>query len=159
MSDKPGEPSDAPPKVKVTDRRRFEADGRPRADTADAPEDAGAPEDAADAAEPALHAPEDADSREEEGGFRWLGSAPPPPPIDFNAFILSLGQAALIDLGVAPVPDTGKIIKDLKAARETIDILAVIKEKTRGNLTAEESRLLDGLLYQLRMSFVEAKKG
>jgi hypothetical protein len=87
-----------------------------------------------------------------------LGEAPPPPPIDFSAFILSLGQAALINLGVAPVPDSGKIIKDLEAARETIDILGLLREKTRGNLTDEESRLLDGLLYQLRMSFVEAKK-
>jgi hypothetical protein len=143
MSDKPGDTPDAPPKVNVTDRRRFEADGTPREDAA---QDAGAPEDAGQSA------PED------QPGFRWLGEAPPPPPIDFSAFILSLGQAALINLGVAPVPDSGKIIKDLEAARETIDILGLLREKTRGNLTDEESRLLDGLLYQLRMSFVEAKK-
>lgn len=75
---------------------------------------------------------------------------------DFTGFLLSLGQTALIDLGVAPHPETSKLSKDLPQARQTIDILAMLRDKTQGNLTAAEEKLLDGLLYQLRLAFLQA---
>jgi len=78
-----------------------------------------------------------------------------PPEIFFSTFLYSLGSAALIALGVAPNPVTGKIEKNLDLARQNIDLLALIKEKTKGNLTPEEQSLLDNLLYDLRMRYVE----
>ena len=81
----------------------------------------------------------------------------PDPHIDFAGFVLSLAQTALIDLGVTPHPETNEVTKNIVQARNTIDILGLLQEKTAGNLTEEESSLLNGLLYQLRLSFVEAK--
>ena len=79
--------------------------------------------------------------------------------IDFNAFVLSLGSSALIHLGLAPDPDakdaTEKAKADLSLAQQSIDLLALLQEKTRGNLTAEEDLFLRNLLYDLRMRYVE----
>lgn len=80
------------------------------------------------------------------------------PPIDFTTFVLSLGQTALVQLGLAAGPDGQKQAPEPAAARETIDILGMLREKTRGNLTAEETRFLDALLHDLRMQYVQAAK-
>ena len=78
------------------------------------------------------------------------------PKIDFSTFILSLSTSTLYHLGIAEDPATGaKGEPDLPLASQTIDTLALLQEKTRGNLDAEEERLLSGLLYELRMRFVE----
>ena len=80
------------------------------------------------------------------------------PGLDFNAFALSLGSSALINLGEAPDPVTGKTQDpDLPLAQESIDLLALLEEKTKGNLTADESRFLQTMLYDLRMRFIAAK--
>jgi hypothetical protein len=80
------------------------------------------------------------------------------PRIDFATFVLSLSTSALYHLGLVPDPETnrpGTVDKIL--ARQTIDTLELLQEKTRGNLDAEEERLLESLLYELRMRFVEAR--
>jgi Domain of unknown function (DUF1844) len=80
-------------------------------------------------------------------------------PIDFNAFALSLGSSALIHLGMAPDPTSKeKPAVDLPLAQQSIDLLALLQEKTRGNLTPEEESFLRNLLYDLRMRFVEVAK-
>ena len=80
------------------------------------------------------------------------------PGLDFNAFVLSLGSSALIHLGEAPDPTSGKTQEpDLVLAQESIDLLALLEEKTKGNLTPDESRFLQTLLYDLRMRFIAAK--
>src|SRR3954463_7132551 len=80
------------------------------------------------------------------------------PGLDFNAFVLSLGSSALINLGEAPGPTTGKTEDpDLVLAQESIDLLALLEQKTKGNLTPDESRFLQTMLYDLRMRFVSAK--
>ncbi len=79
----------------------------------------------------------------------------PLPPMDFTTFCLSLASSAMIHLGHAPSPDTGAAEKSLPLAKQTIDILVLLEEKTRGNLTAEEGKLLSTLLYDLRMRFVQ----
>jgi hypothetical protein len=58
-------------------------------------------------------------------------------------------------MGAAPHPDTGKHEADPVSARETIDLLGMLREKTRGNLTDEETKFFDALLYDLRVRFVE----
>jgi hypothetical protein len=79
--------------------------------------------------------------------------------VSFIAFIYSLASNAAIHFGDLPDPMTNEPRPvDLDAAHQLIEILAMLEEKTRGNLTAEERQLLEALLYELRMRFVEAKK-
>ena len=82
----------------------------------------------------------------------------PEPPISFGTFLISLASSAVFHLGEAPNPESGKVEKNLPLAKQTIDILGMLREKTRGNLTQEEAQLLDNLLYDLRMKYVDAKK-
>jgi hypothetical protein len=82
------------------------------------------------------------------------------PAIDFSTFILSLSHSALVHLGDAPSPDEDEGgERNLHLARQTIDLLAILQEKTRNNLSGEEERLLDQALYDLRVRFVEIAKG
>ncbi|MCC6748674.1 MAG: DUF1844 domain-containing protein [Deltaproteobacteria bacterium] len=80
-------------------------------------------------------------------------TASPLPAIDFSTFVLSLSTSALVLLGEAPDPE-GNRQRDLPLARQTIDILGILEEKTRGNLTDDEQRLLADVLYDLRLRFV-----
>jgi Domain of unknown function (DUF1844) len=77
-------------------------------------------------------------------------------PIDFTAFLLGLASTALIHMGATPHPETGRTERDEVLARESLDLLALLKEKTRGNLSAEEERLFSALLTDLRLKFVGA---
>ena len=79
------------------------------------------------------------------------------PKIDFSSFILSLYSSGLVQLGTVEDPSTGKKTKDLKIAKHTIDMIAMLQEKTSGNLTGDEENLLKALLSELRMAYVEAK--
>jgi Domain of unknown function (DUF1844) len=80
--------------------------------------------------------------------------------ISFPAFVVSLMHTAAVHLGDAADPSSGNTATpDLDAARQVIDILGMIEEKTRGNLTAEERQLLEQGLYELRLRFVEVQKG
>src|SRR5262245_18175079 len=82
------------------------------------------------------------------------------PQISFVAFIYSLASNAAVHFGDLPDPETHeKRPPDLDAATQLIDLLAMLEEKTRGNLTAEERQLLETVIFELRMRFVEAKKG
>ncbi len=78
------------------------------------------------------------------------------PPLDFITFILSLSTSVLMNLGVVENPVTKKTEKELPVAKQTIDLLSLIKEKTRGNLVEEEAKLLDDVLHELRMLYVKA---
>ena len=83
-----------------------------------------------------------------------------PSEVDFSYFISTLGMQALAALGVFPDPATGKprptvTSEDLAQAKYLIDIVQMIAQKTKGNLTAEESASLEELMYQLRVRFVE----
>lgn len=82
----------------------------------------------------------------------------PEAPITFSTFLIGLASSALIHLGVAPNPETGKAERDLVLARQSLDLLGLLQEKTRGNLTSEEKQLFDNLLADLRLRFVEANK-
>jgi len=92
------------------------------------------------------------EKRSEEGA----GEADPVVPIDFTTFILSLSSSAAIHLGLAPHPEHADCCRNLPMAKQTIDILVLMQEKTKGNLTGEEERMLADLLYNLRMSYVTA---
>ena len=82
----------------------------------------------------------------------------PPLEVNFMMFITSLSMQAMMSLGIYPNPITKKEEKNLEAAKYTIDTISMLQEKTKGNLTSEESRLIDNILYDLRMKYVEAGK-
>ncbi len=79
------------------------------------------------------------------------------PEVSFSTFVLSLNASALVHLGILEDPATGKKEKNLTLGKQTIDILGLLEEKTRGNLTAEEDGLLRNLLYDLRLVYVREK--
>jgi len=76
------------------------------------------------------------------------------PPIDITTFFLSLSASALVHLGLAPAPEGHRQPADLALARHDIDILLLLQEKTRGNLTGAEEHLLHQILFDLRMRFI-----
>lgn len=76
----------------------------------------------------------------------------------FSTFILSLSSSALVSLGELPDPLTKEKRIDLNMARQTISIIEMLKEKTRGNLTEEEERLIDSTLCDLKLKFVDVAK-
>jgi hypothetical protein len=78
--------------------------------------------------------------------------------INFSSFILGLSTQALMCLGEIPEPQSGRPQQDLDAARQFIDILGILKEKTAGNLLHEEAQLLDHILFDLRMRYVKLTK-
>ncbi len=77
---------------------------------------------------------------------------------DLTSLFLMLGTSAMIHLGAAPDPVTGQSLRDLGQARYTIDLLGLLKDKTEGHRSPEESQLLDDLLYDLRMRYLQESK-
>jgi len=83
----------------------------------------------------------------------------PDPKVDFSMLAQSIAFSALHYLGLMTEPESGRATeRDLPLARHNIEILELLEEKTRGNLSAEESKLIADLLYEVRMHFVEATK-
>jgi len=92
-------------------------------------------------------------------------SAEPPPQqeqapfqIDFATFVMSLSQSAFYQLGEVPDPITGQKETNLPAVHQTIDMLVMLKEKTKGNLTPEEAKLMEQMIYELQMKYVAKSK-
>ncbi len=80
--------------------------------------------------------------------------------LTFPAFVISLATTAAIHFGDVPDPVTGeKGAVNIEGAAQMIEILALLEEKTRGNLTAEERQVLEQVLYELRLRFVRAREG
>ncbi len=80
------------------------------------------------------------------------------PHLDFATFVLSLSHSALTHLGEAPHPEDEAVRVNLALAKQTIDLLGLLEEKTKGNLSGEEERLITQILFDLRMRFVEKSK-
>ena len=95
-----------------------------------------------------------AGTREEAGGEEH-GSLP---AASFETLVQSLATQALLFLTPQEDPETGKPLRNLELAKHSIDLLAVLEEKTKGNLDDRERRLLDAVLYQTRMAYVEAAR-
>ncbi len=93
----------------------------------------------------------DRDKTKEEMGHILL------PEVTFSTFIISLNDSALVSLGEIADPNTGKKEKNLALAQHIIDTLAMLQEKTKGNLDSEESSLLEHILFDLRLRYVKAK--
>jgi len=130
----------------VRDKRHFDEEGNVR------PEDS---------ATPPPEEPAEELFKEETKPGSDSGEEKPPedayPEVDFIGFIISLSTTAMYHFGDIPDPYTQKREKNLAAAKQTIDILNIIYEKTRGNLDEQEKQLLEEALYELRMRFIKEK--
>jgi hypothetical protein len=80
----------------------------------------------------------------------------PLPEVNFNSLIFSLSSSALLHLGEIADPQSGQKVKDIALAKHTIDTIAMLKEKTQGNLTGEEEKFLEAILTDLRWRYVKA---
>ena len=129
---------------KVTDKRQFTSDGSIR----EQDEEKRAPESARP--EPTPIVGKDTEPSR-EAGPRASSEDKQSGPIDFGSFLLSLATTTLVHLGDVPDPSGAKPEPNIPAARQMIDILAMLQEKSEGNRTAEETKLLDDILYELRM--------
>ena len=107
------------------------------------------PEPAAESAEQPSEQPDD--SADEQAAETLL------PEVNFPTFIISLNVSALYHLGAVEDPETKQKQKNLPLAKQTIDILSMLEEKTKGNLTDDEQNLLKNMLYDLRMLYVKEK--
>ncbi len=95
-----------------------------------------------------------AEAPKEEAPRQEAPKGVPLPEITFSSFLFSLSTSAFTALGDIPDPTTGEAKKDLPLAKQTIDLLGMLREKTRGNLDPEEEGLFDHLLYDLRMRYI-----
>jgi hypothetical protein len=128
----------------VQDRRRFSSDtGEPRDPTSE---------------EPSRSQKADSDRSVDDVASQRQSSEEPLPEINFSTFVISLSTQVLMNLGEIPNPLTNAPEKDIPVAKQMIDILAMLQEKTRGNLNAGESKLMEEILFDLRMKYVEAVK-
>jgi hypothetical protein len=136
----------------VSDRRRFSSEADER--ESDASEAGG---------EPQRGGP-----RERDAGATSETSSPPPlhsdedrgplPEMTLSTFVMSLSTQVLMLLGEIPNPIDNAVRRDMVAAKQVIDILGMLKEKTRGNLESNEEALFENVLYDLRMRYVELAK-
>jgi len=142
MSDAEDEDKEPKRAFKVEDRRRFSETGDARSDARDEPWDSttAAP---LPSSEPQASRPES--SRPETTAIE----------INFSTFVISLSTQALAHLGEIPDPISNRMEIDLGAAKQMIDILGLLKDKTKGNLDKSEAALMDHVLYDLRLKFVE----
>jgi len=132
---------------KVTDRRMFTAEGEVRPQEQEEQAAASPPTEVS--GKPP--APEETRSRSEpEDETRER--------VDFASFLISLATTGMVHMGEIPEPTTGQVMQNLEGARQMIEILTLLKEKTGGNLSGEEEHLLENLLYELRMKFLSKSK-
>ena len=104
-------------------------------------------------------APESAETAQKEAPAPEEKEAEPQlPEINFQTFVFSLNASALVQLGVMEDPASGKKEKNLQLAKQTIDMLSMLQEKTAGNLTKEEDDMLKYILYDLRIRYVKEKE-
>jgi len=127
----------------VQDRRRFSTEGEVKADPA---EEKPSPQAAAEA-NPAWATQPSARER-----------PPTEPEVTFTTFMVGLSTQALAALGEIPDPTSGERVKDLDAAQQLIDIIGILREKTHGNLDRDEDGLMEAILFDLRMKYVELAK-
>ena len=151
----PDHKEEEPVEFKVVDRRLFTQEGERRPDaeieSPQAPPQAEAPP-----RKPAAPEPPRPPTKSETA--RAEAKRDQPPAVNFEHLVMSLLTTAMFQMGLAARPGDPPPPPDLAAAQETIDLLTVLQEKTKGNLTKEEEEILGGGLYELRMAFVELSR-
>ena len=133
---------------KVTDRRKLTPEGEIRKEAPQEP----AP------AEPPPPQEEEPPKASQEEAAPHLPEQDSSQTVTFASFLLSLATTGMVHLGEIPEPSTGQKSQDLEGARQMVDILTILKDKTEGNLSGEETHLLENVLYELRMKFLSKSK-
>ena len=136
---------------KVQDRRRFSSEGELK------PEHRGGDDQPASAAKEPPQPPPAGSARPEPvaGASANRSGSVASAEITFSTFVVGLSTQALLHLGEIPDPATGQHARDLTGAQQLIDILGMLQEKTRGNLGPDEQGLIQAILFDLRMKYVE----
>lgn len=137
----------------VKDRRIFAGDGEQSDKSPD--EKKPEPEQHAEEAPEKQKAADKAQAAASEEAHAFDGQLP---EINFLTFIMSLNASALVNLGMVEDPASQSRVKNLPLAKQTIDIMGMLQEKTQGNLSEDEANLLKHVLYELRMIYVKEKK-
>jgi len=101
---------------------------------------------------------QEAPAEKEQRATRAEEQEPPLMEINFPGFLLSLHTSALLHFGDLADPATGETARNIPAAKQTIDLLAMLQEKTKGNLEKDEEALMEGILYELRMKYIREKE-
>ena len=154
MPDPKDKDSEKEPAFKVQDRRRFSSEGETKADSEESPERVEMPPPESAAAKSSK--PEQAArSNASQSAGPGRGAVAPAPELTFAAFVWSLSEQALAALGEIPDPATGKVTHDLIMAQQMIDIIIMLRDKTRGNLDQHEQTLVQEILSTLQMKYVE----
>ncbi len=109
--------------------------------------------------EPATPMPESSVPPESQASPTSSESSPPMPPLSFSSFVFSLGTSSLMLMGESLDPQQPSPPVNLPQAKEMIDILSMLEEKTKGNLSSEEASVIGDMLYTLRMKYVSATSG
>jgi hypothetical protein len=152
--------SDEEKPIRIVDRRMFTPDGEPRPDFQpdEAPEAPARTSEAAPATPPPppprAREPQPPAEADETAGGEEPPAEPREPRSDFASLVRSLATTAYSALGLVPDP-SGSRRRDVEIARQMIDWLAVLEQKTRGNISFEESDFLARVLYELRLAYVE----
>ncbi len=142
---------------RVTDRRQFTAEGEQRPRESEQSATSSTAQRSAPS-EGGTEKKQDAGTSSARPSAQPKKGPDPAPPIDFSSFILSLATTAMVHLGEMRDPATRERQKNLAAAKQMVDLLDMLKKKTEGNRTAEENRLLDDILYELRMKILSENK-
>ncbi|MGZ4886523.1 MAG: DUF1844 domain-containing protein [Candidatus Aminicenantales bacterium] len=100
-------------------------------------------------------ASDDERSKEEDGSGPAPGGTPFLPPLDFSSIVILLYFPTLIQLGLMEDPGTGQLGEDLVLAKRNIDLLDLLRDRTKGNLEEEEGKFLEGVLNQLKMAYLK----
>ena len=145
------EPKEEPGEFKVVDRRLFTQDGERRPDAVTEP-----PKASSSPPKPAVPEPPRSPGKSQPAAAETKRE--PRPGGHFEQLVMSLLTSGMLQMGLAAHPGEPPQAPDLPAAQETIDLLATLQEKTKGNLTKEEEEILTGGLYELRMVFVELNR-
>ncbi|HLI80675.1 MAG TPA: DUF1844 domain-containing protein [Candidatus Binataceae bacterium] len=147
---------------KVADRRRFSSEGEAKPEVEDRPApEAAKPAQSAQAEHQTQPGPSAGAQAEASAAYQKAASSQPgaadvgPQDLTFASFVVGLSTEALALMGEMPHPATGERMNDLIGAQQLIDIIAILQSKTRGNLSHDEETLLDAILFDLRMKYVE----
>jgi hypothetical protein len=128
---------------KIDDRRRFTSEGESRSEAG---------------GEPQARADTRVDAAEEARADQAI-PAGAPEDLTFSSFVIGIASQAFVFLGAMPDPQAGNVRKDLPQAKAMIDILNMLVEKTAGNLDEHEARMMEEMLYELRMHYVRELRG
>jgi hypothetical protein len=139
---------------KVQDRRRFDAEGEAKPGGDAAPERVEAVDIKSRPAASGAEASSKAQAAATESAPGRQANEPPP-ELTFAAFLFSLSEQALAALGEVPDPVSGSVTRDLTMAQQMIDIIIMLRDKTRGNLDANEQAMIKEILSSLQMKYVE----